>query len=140
MNSRFLKFAATVPALNRSDTEDLKILHLGATCISHLDDEINRRANIKAQIDACNENGFILCIESGRDCDGVEYSGLIHGPIPATLLAYYQLLDSINDWADGPFRVSICRPSSKAAIKYTSRDRTLEAFEDGHPHCIYSSF
>jgi hypothetical protein len=70
----------------------------------------------------------------------VEYSGRLHDPIPATRQAYYDLYDHTAKWADGPFYFSIISPSEASKIHYSSRDRTLEAFEDGHPHVIYSSF
>lgn len=102
-----------------------------------LDDCINQRAAILARLHTCRDSeGMVGLVESGRDCDGVQYSGKWVGTIPATLIAYFAEMDRISRWADGPFALSIVPPSMVDQIHYESRDRVLEAFENGHPHSI----
>lgn len=102
-----------------------------------LDQRISKRGRLAARIAACEENGKILVVESGMDCDCSQYDGRKR-TIDATLQAYNQLNWNIADWADGPYSLSIERPSAGNAIEHTSRDLALEAFEDGHPHVIYA--
>lgn len=102
---------------------------------SRLDETINERAALKARIDSCSKDGKVLLVESGRDCDGVQYSGLIH-EIDASLLAYWNFYAYTQRWADGPFYLSPVSYEEAENIHYTSRDRTLEAFENGHPWVI----
>ena len=84
------------------------------------------------------ENGKVAIIESGRDCDGVEYWGNV-SIIPASVVAYNHWYDETDKWADGPFYGQLARVSDTEEVEYSSRDRGMEAFEDGHPHVIYSS-
>lgn len=85
------------------------------------------------------EDGKVAVIESGRDCDCVEYSGRVH-IIDATVEAFIWLDSQIGDWADGPYRLGIVKPSEAKTVEYTSRDLVLEAMEDGHRQVIYSQF
>jgi hypothetical protein len=98
---------------------------------------ISNRGWLEASIRQHAINGEVAIIESGRDCDGVQYAGK-RRVIPATLLAYYELRDNIANWADGPFHLRIERPD--VIIEYESRDLVMEAHENGHPHAIYPSF
>ena len=92
-----------------------------------------RRQGIAQQIAEHAEAGQIAVIESGRDCDGVCYSGYRH-IIPASVQALDALANRLAKSADGFISLTIARPSED--IEYTSRDLTLEAFENGHPHCL----
>lgn len=85
------------------------------------------------------EDGKVAWVESGRDCDCVEYDGVVH-ITDATVAAYEALSDRINDYADGPFRLRLCRVSETRQIRRESRDLVMEAYEDGHPHAVYSRF
>jgi hypothetical protein len=85
------------------------------------------------------EDGKIAVMESGRDCDCVEYSGSAH-LIDATVAAYDELYERTAKWADGPFYFTLERPSVARGVEYESRDLVLEAFEDGHPHVVYSQY
>ena len=85
------------------------------------------------------ENGKVAYLESGRDCDCVEYSGRVH-VVDATWEAFEELEAGISEWADGPFRLSLARVSETRAVRYESRDLVLEAMENGHPHSIVSQF
>ena len=97
------------------------------------------RARFLADLRDLAEDGMIAVVESGRDCDCVDYFGRVH-VIAATLEAYNDLYDRTAEWADGPFYFALAKPSEADKIEYESRDRVLEAFEDGHRHHVYSSF
>ena len=97
-----------------------------------------RRARQQKILD-CTEDGKILIVWEGRDCDGVEYEGR-WSLIDATKEAIEAHIDNTYEWADGPCHYTFAKPSERDEIEYSSRDRTLEAFEDGHPHCIHSRY
>lgn len=92
-----------------------------------------------AQIELLAEDGKVAVIESGRDCDCVEYDGRVH-IIEATVEAFDALHDSISEWADGPFRLQLSKVSEATGVKYQSRDLVMEARENGHPHYIVSQY
>lgn len=100
---------------------------------------INKRWELKQHIDKCARDGMIGLIESGRDCDCVQY---VHpaGTCPATVADYLIRESRMLEGADGPCRLGIVTPEEAKAQGYESRDLALEAFEDGHPHVVYSSF
>ena len=79
----------------------------------------------------------IAVVWSGRDCDGVRYSGQVY-MVEATREAVIEHINHEYEWADGPCSWRLMRPSEARSIQYTSRDLTLEAFEDGHAHVIYA--
>lgn len=85
------------------------------------------------------EDGKVAYVESGRDCDGVEYSGCVH-IMDATLEAYEALDTLIGEWADGPYQLALMRVSKTRSVTYESRDLVMEAHEDGHRHSICSQF
>tara|TARA_R100000808_G_scaffold21585_1_gene46604 strand:+ start:3348 stop:3746 length:399 start_codon:yes stop_codon:yes gene_type:complete len=79
-----------------------------------------------------DENGKVALVESGMDCDGVEYENEV------TIVDSNKTLDAIDDkaeWADGPMRFFIMRVSDAEKLKPYKRDRGTEAHENGHPHC-----
>lgn len=88
-------------------------------------------------IERHSRNGQMKVVESGRDCDGVEYDGLMR-ICDASLEAFEKLHDHISGWADGPFQLTIV--SWDIDIEYTSRDLVMEAHENGHRHSIVSRF
>lgn len=81
------------------------------------------------------EDGKVLVHEHGRDCDGVQYSGVIHA-IEPTIEALDGLQDAVASSADGPFALSILKATDEIP-EAESRDLTMEAFEDGHPHVLH---
>lgn len=101
-----------------------------------IEDARRRRQALNERLRVCTENGQIAVIESGRDCDGVRYWGHVHY-LPATIQAYSEHEHYVDRWADGPFSLTIERPSAAKHVRRGSRDLTLEAFEDGHSHVIY---
>lgn len=101
-----------------------------------------RRENVLHLIDLIAfhaQDGKVCAVESGRDCDGVEYSGKIH-TIDATIKAWRDLDDDIGQWADGPYYLSVASLREAETIEYASRDLVMEAHEDGHRHVIYSQY
>ena len=93
-----------------------------------------KRQSLHRIIAECAEGGKVAVIESGRDCDGVQYSGRRY-LIDANVHAYDALRYDIAKWADGPCYLDIARPSE--VVEYSSRDLALEAFEDGHPYSLH---
>lgn len=96
-----------------------------------------KRMDFIARIHGCAQDGKVCVVWSGRDCDGVRYSGDVR-TVDATVAAVQEHIEHTLAWADGPCSWQIVRPSDKAVIHYESRDLTLEAFEDGHSHVIYA--
>jgi len=110
---------------------------LAARLFEDLDERISARGRLVEILTKHAHEGKVLVLESGRDCDCVEYSGVRH-VIDATPSAFHALRDDLSDSADGPFRLTVARWSDDT--EYSSRDLALEAFEDGHPHHIVSRF
>jgi hypothetical protein len=94
-----------------------------------------RNEDIEKAIAELAEHGRVAVVESGRDCDGVQYSGRVR-IIRARLKDFLELENGIAEWADGPFRLQLERPSIARRIEVESRDLTLEAFENGHQHLL----
>lgn len=69
-----------------------------------------------------------------RDCDMCEGDEV--ALIPGTLEAYEKTVERMWKDAEGPFSIYPVSREFAKNFKPTSRDRVLEAFEDGHPHCI----
>jgi len=95
---------------------------------------LTRRWKTQAQIDEYSLDGLIFLVESGRDCDGVQYSGHVHS-CKASPVALRALEDDISAWADGPFQLTFIHKHERP--EYTSRDLGLEAFENGHQHILH---
>lgn len=96
---------------------------------------LSRKFQLLDRITKCENNGKIFVEESGMDCDCVQYSGIVR-EIPATLKAFEAFENDVYDNAEGPASVSILTPEEAAETSYHSRDRILEAFEDGHSHSV----
>jgi len=104
---------------------------------AHVDASINRRAELIGRIQECAEGGQVALIESGMDCDCVQYSGRVH-MVDATYWAVIKKEEDIAQWADGTFSLYVDKPSSAGRIVPESRDLVLEAFEDGHRHVVFA--
>lgn len=85
------------------------------------------------------EDGKVAYIESGRDCDCVEYDGHVR-IVDATLAAYKALDEEIGEWADGPYHLRLCRVSETLDVRQESRDLAMEAYENGNRHSVVSRF
>ena len=102
-----------------------------------LHERINKRAALYAVLQRYQWGGKVQLIESGRDCDCVEYTHSA-GLIDANWAAYSIKHRETSQWADGPFSFTITEPSTE--VEAESRDLVMEAYEDGHPHSIVSRF
>ena len=99
-------------------------------------DWLERRAERAERMRALSEGGDVAIVHGSRDCDGVRVDGCVT-IIRAHPLALEKWEALQDKWADGPWWASLARPSDVATLRPTSRDLTLEAFENGHPHVIY---
>lgn len=124
--------------------------------LKHRHDAVQRRLAERRKInDAFGRGEPIAVVWSGTDCDGVRYSGSIHWVNPhdvgietwTTLRTASEFRREVFDhiahtyeWADGPCGYYLMtRDEVKAAgIQYESRDLGMEAFENGHAHCIHT--
>lgn len=108
--------------------------------LSHLQQQARvRKAINKAQFYCDLETGrAMMAVEvAGMDCDCSQFSYLTY--IPATRAEYEREAQSLYDWADGPLSVSPVPAGEVDNFKAYSRDLALEAFEDGHPHVVYTA-
>lgn len=110
--------------------------HLPRLGAHELHRNLNKRWKLMARIKECQRiDGRMFVTESGRDCDGVQYSGQVH-ECDANLRAYEKLYYDINEWADGPFSLYPITVAERNEVIYQSRDLAMEAYEDGHPHSL----
>lgn len=82
------------------------------------------------------DHPVVCVVEGGRDCDGVVYSGR-RSTVKATVAAVEEHIARVLAWADGPVYFDVVAVDDES-FTYQQRDATLEAFEDGHPHCIHA--
>ena len=82
-----------------------------------------------------SENGFTHLVESGMDCDGVQYR-YVGEQIKCVPIAIDKEIDRIRYSADGSVSVNCVKPSEAEKMEDVSIDRGMEAFENGHPHSI----
>lgn len=97
-------------------------------------DRLQEKAELLALWHEYAEDGQIAVIREGMDCDCTQYRKVSVIPIPG-LMAWQKQEDLHYQWLDGPETTWFGRPSTHAP-SYTSRDRALEAYEDGHPHYV----
>ena len=96
-------------------------------------DPLAERAALAAELSDCTVDGVTGVVESGRDCDCVSYVWG-HRKQFAGVFAYEKFRQDAIYWSDGIHYVSLCRPDELPESR--SRDLALEAFEDGHAHCV----
>lgn len=96
---------------------------------------IRKRLN-EACFIADNGKPMVYVEVYGMDCDCTQYSHL--STAPATFKAYEAWQDEQLEWADGPMHFSIMPEHEADSFRSYSRDLAMEAYEDGHPHVIYS--
>lgn len=137
-----MNFKSNARAVRESGYPATKILHLlnviARDRVYEAHEATQRRLALHRQIAECSENGKIALVRGGRDCDGVQYSGYV-SLVDADWRKVLERIDHDLDWADGPMSHSIEKPSVAAGIEYQSQDLVAEAYENGHPHCIYTS-
>lgn len=101
-------------------------------------DELAAKWRLAQYIERHKEDGEILIVENGRDCDGAEWRDRTFR-MKANVLVYLKAYEDKAQWADGPFYWEIERMSNRSKYRMSTRDLALEAFEDGHDHVIYSN-
>jgi hypothetical protein len=111
------------------------VAHHRAT-VRQFTDKLAERQRRAARIASLAEGGRVCVVSSGMDCDGSAWSGRVYD-LPASVFEVERFLERQYEWADGPMRLELASPSECEEIEYESRDLALEAFEDGHPHCLY---
>lgn len=99
---------------------------------------INSRAALAARIAAVAVNGRVGVVTSGMDCDCVQYRRESIRDVPESIFAAWRAREEDYESADGPMSISYVRPDECEDGHYVSRDRALEAFEDGHAHYVYA--
>ena len=80
--------------------------------------------SLKNRIKANTRNGKVAVIVWGRDCDLCESTQLV--TIDASVDAYKQLYYSVEDGAEGPFRLNIISPEEADEFSPSMRDRAAE--------------
>jgi len=103
--------------------------------LTWINDKINEKERFGHYKENFWEEEYIVEV-SGMDCDGVQYSGhLMTGP-----LSFYQFqkdLEKAYYDAEGPIHFRMVTPYEAVSIIPYSRDRMMEAYEDGHPSTLY---
>lgn len=101
-----------------------------------LDDRLAEREQLAKELRDANEDGLTCIVYSGIDCD---CSAFVHAYVveSPTVIAFELDREKSFDYADGPLSIAVCKPSERPASR--SRDLALEAYEDGHSHCVYFS-
>jgi len=97
---------------------------------------LTKRWDLLERINKFARNGKVAINTGGRDCDMCVLDGDVR-VIDATYPAFKALYDALEDSAEGPFWAYPVPWDEHFAIRPTSRDLALEAFEDGHPHVVY---
>ena len=113
-------------AINKLGTQRMQELHARTQlCLTQ-----HRAVRVMA------EGGKVAVVWSGRDCDGVAYSGDVR-LADATLSGLRRHIERYYEWADGPCNYILMSPSAAALIHPQERDLTTE-FEEGRQQCIYA--
>lgn len=98
-------------------------------------DPMVRKVSIANQVKTMAENGFVVLFVDSTDCDHYRVkTAWQYQAIPSHIM---RTIDEIYNNAEGPTYVEIGRPSDFEDYETEYRDYALEAFEDGHSHCIY---
>ena len=100
-------------------------------------DPLAHKLKLVEKIKNFAENGEILLIEGGCDCDGSQYEGKTR-LVNATFVEVNAFIEQAENWADGSIYFDFDFPSNDENYTRSSRDLALEAFENGHSHIIYT--
>ncbi len=98
--------------------------------------KINQRAKDHEAIAGWTSKGFthIYVYTWQRDCDCAEWS--MATKVEPTYEAYILFQDMIYRGAEGPVSMHIMSPTEYVAFKPRTRDRVLEAFENGSSYNV----
>ena len=93
------------------------------------------RQKMLARIHECAEDGMVAIVSGGMDCDGVQWDNWV--TYVDASVAYVEWWErDFNYGAEGRQWWYIEEPSEAKYLEASVRDRTLEAFENGHPWSI----
>jgi hypothetical protein len=105
--------------------------------ILDVDYAINERAALAKSIAKYARNSKIGFVRSGRDCDGVQYRYEMIMDVPVSLFAFRLAENKHQEWLDGPESFWFESPQLVTDGLRHSRNLTLEAYENGHPHLLH---
>ena len=96
-------------------------------------DRLHERQLLKQKMDKYVEDGQVMIIDSGMDCDGSCWYG--HKTLlPASVIRIEKWIHNFYEDAEGRQDWEFVKPSVGKEVEQTSRDASLEAFENGHSH------
>jgi hypothetical protein len=98
-------------------------------------DELAEKAERFSYIYKNSENGYVVPVTEGCDCDGVQYRS-VGTPQKTVPLVLEKNEDEAYEWADGTMDIYYVKPSVALRMENKSVDRVAEAYENGHPHSI----
>jgi hypothetical protein len=97
---------------------------------------IAERARLAERMPAVIEDGHYGVVVRGMDCDCTRF----HWESVKTfrgIVDVWRFVELQYREAEGPLSVVFAKPSEVQDGWHESRDLALEAFEDGHPHCVF---
>lgn len=114
----------------KGDAERLQVLE--QLCGTEIHESINARQRYNEAVARNQQDGMIGVIISSTDCDWThsKYARVM----PVSALRGF--LDDLYADREGPTSHLLVSPEH--AYEYQGTTRALEAFEDGHAHCIYA--
>lgn len=104
--------------------------------INDIHDPLVAKLRFAEHIAAQAENGKVMIVSSGMDCDGCAWSSAFETMLPASVVAVEHYIERSQAWADGPINFGVLPPSERDNLETTHRDLGMEAFENGHPHVL----
>ena len=141
MTDRYIKpLLKMMAAIERGDAtraqrDQCKLLTANYCATIHA--KLSNRWDLMGRISKYSHAGQVAINTGGRDCDMAQWDGDIR-IIPANYWAFQELICALEDSAEGPYWAYPVPWDDQAEIQYHSRDLALEAFEDGHPHIVYT--
>ena len=114
---------------------DVDVLKANALVFSNIHETLEKRWDDMKDIADYSVDGKVWVRVWGRDCDHCESTSI--RLIDANYWALEAVRDVVYDDAEGPCSVHIIREDEAKLFKPSFRDGILEAFENGHPHCVY---
>jgi hypothetical protein len=120
--------------LKQFRTKDGRWPRFSSIRLGQREDVLQQKADLLAHWHEVAEDGKIAVIREGMDCDCTQYRRVSVIPMPG-LMAWLVEEDKHQQYLDGPESHYFGKPS-RHEPGYKSRDRALEAYEDGHPHYV----
>lgn len=97
---------------------------------------INARHQFRRILDRTVVNGWFGVVRSGHDCDCSQYYRESIEIAPKGAVQFMRQEQEHEEWLDGPESTHYRKPD-EITPQHKSRDRALEAYEDGHPHLVF---